>query len=231
MDRICHDLYQGATFQYFRQPRDLHRSGESTNRTSGFAIGSTPIRGGKIFATNSSMADPATICDIDFSFFLPKGSKEITTQAGMLIVWWKTFQQSGFLRKNPGCSILESSAGILRIKGVEVGDTAENKIRSSMKKIKVEDLGKMQAYDLLASIPEEDPQGRGQRDLRDMEKKLSVKIVFDKSGGHVYLVGDAKKLEKKVFAMRNLLSHYHWRLSGTDALSCRNKAKFMMFEK
>ena len=177
------------------------------------------------------MADPATIRDIDFSMFLPKGSKEITTQARTLIVWWKTFQQSGFLKKNPDCSILESSAGILRIKGVEVGDTAENKIRSSMKKIKVEDLGEMQATDLLVPIPEEDPQGRGQRDLRDMEKKLSVKIVFEKKGGHVYLVGDAKKLEKKVFAMRNLLSHYHWRLSGTDSSSRRNKAKSMIFEK
>jgi hypothetical protein len=177
------------------------------------------------------MADPAKICGIDFSMFLPEGSKEITTQAGTLIIWWKTFQQSGFLKKNPDCSILESSDGILRIKGVEAGDVAENKIRSSMKKIKVEDLGKMQATDLLASIPEEDPQGRGQRDLRDMEKKLSVKIVFEKSGGHVYLVGDAKKLEKKVFAMRNLLSHYHWRLSGTDSSSCQNKAKPVIFEK
>ena len=86
-----------------------------------------------------------------------------------------------------------------------------------MRKIKLEDLGKMNATELLASIPEEDPMGRGLRDLREMEKKLSVKIIFnhDKNGGHVYIVGDSKKLEKKVFALRNLISHYHWRLSGT----------------
>ena len=167
------------------------------------------------------MADIATFCDIDFTMFLPKGSKAIPTQAGALVLWWRTYQESGFLRKHPGCSVLCSPSGVLRIEGDGIGDDAKNKIRSSMRKIKVEDLGKMQATDLLASIPEEDPQGRGLRDLRDMEKKLSVKIVFDDDGGHVYLVGDAKKLEKKVFAIRNLLSHYHWRLTGTNVSSSK----------
>mmetsp|Transcript_21903 Transcript_21903/g.54232 ORF Transcript_21903/g.54232 Transcript_21903/m.54232 type:complete len:163 (-) Transcript_21903:890-1378(-) len=160
------------------------------------------------------MADRATVCDIDFTAFCPTGSKQVATQAEALVVWWKTFQQAGFLRKNPDSLILNSPDGILRIQGV--GDAVETKIRSSMKKIKAEDLGQMQATGLLESIPEEDLQGRGLQDLRDMEKKLSVKIFFDHGGGHVYLVGDAKKLEKKVFAMRNLLSHYHWRLSGRD---------------
>jgi hypothetical protein len=153
--------------------------------------------------------------------FLPKGSKHIPTQAGALLLWWRTYQESAFLRKHPVCSVLCFPSGILRIEGDGIGDDVKNKIRSSMKKIQVEDLGKMQATDLLASIPEEDPQGRGLRDLRDMEKQLSVKIVFDDDGGHVYLVGDAKKLEKKVFAIRNLLSHYHWRLSGTDVSSSK----------
>lgn len=163
------------------------------------------------------MEDPAaSVCDIDFTVFCLKGSKQVATQAEALVVWWKTFQQSSFLKKNPGCSILQSPIGIIRIQGIGIGNAAENKIRSSMKKIKAEDLGQMHASELLATIPEEDSQGRGLQDLREMEKKLSVKIFFDQSGGHVYLVGDTKKLEKKVFAMRNLLSHYHWRLSGRD---------------
>ena len=159
-----------------------------------------------------------TVCEVDFSSFCPTGSKNIPRQAEALLVWWKTFQQSGFQRKNPDCSIIQSSDGILRITGLEDVANAENKIRSSMKKIKAEDLGNMQASDLLASIPEEDPQGRGLRDMKEMEKKLSVKVYFDTTsgGGHVYLVGDAKKLEKKVFVMRNVLNHYHWRLSGLD---------------
>jgi len=169
----------------------------------------------------SNMADTTTFCDIDFTMFLPKGSKDVQTQAGALVLWWRTYQESGFLKKNPDCSVSDSSSGVLRLEGVDIGDVVKNKIRLSMRKIKVDDLGKMQATDLLASIPEEDPQGRGLRDLRDMEKNLSVKIVFDDDRGHVYLVGDAKKLEKKVFAIRNLLSHYHWRLSGTDVSSSK----------
>ena len=170
------------------------------------------------------MEDSEYICDLNFETFLPNGSKQAATEAEALIIWWKSFQQSSFQRKFPECSVLESSAGILRINGFVPGGTVETKIRSSMKKIKVEDLGNMQANELLASIPEVDPQGRGMKDLRDMEKKISVKIFFDKSGGHVFLVGDAKKLEKKVFAMRNLLSHYHWRLSGRD-VSVQSKKK------
>lgn len=92
----------------------------------------------------------------------------------------------------------------------------EEKARAALKKIVVEDLGKMDAPELLTSIPETDGEGRGMVDLRSMEKKLSVKVVFDDVTGHVYLVGDAKKIEKKCFALRNMLSHYHWRLSGKD---------------
>ena len=86
----------------------------------------------------------------------------------------------------------------------------------ALKKILVEDLGNMNATDLQASIPEEDSDGRGMSDLRSLEKKLSVKVVFDDVTGHVLLVGDAKKMEKKVFVIRNMLSHYHWRLLGLD---------------
>ena len=92
----------------------------------------------------------------------------------------------------------------------------EDKARAALKKILVEDLGKMDAPELLTTIPETDAEGRGMVDLRSMEKKLSVKVVFDDVTGHVYLVGDAKKIDKKCFALRNMLSHYHWRLSGKD---------------
>lgn len=138
------------------------------------------------------------------------------TQANALIQWWETFQKSSFVRKHPDWNVSRPSSEVLRIEGANDDNTVENKIRSAMKKIQIEDLGNMQATDLRASIPEDDAQGRGMRDLREMEKKMSIKIVFDDDGGHVYLVGDTKKLEKKAFVIRNLLSHYHWRLFGKD---------------
>lgn len=86
----------------------------------------------------------------------------------------------------------------------------------ALKKVKAEDLGNMNAAELQKSIPSKDAEGRGTEDLSALEKKLSVKVIFDSITGHVLLVGDEKKLEKKAFAIRNMLSHYHWRLSGTD---------------
>lgn len=163
------------------------------------------------------MTDLSIEREIDFSSFLTKGSKKTSIQAQGLIRWWKIYHQPGFLRKHPECTVVDLSPEILRVEGkIDDDANAINKIRSSMRKIKIEDLGFMQATDLLASIPEDDPDGRGLKDLRSIEKKLSIKVVFDDSKGHVYLVGEIKKLEKKAFALRNLLSHYHWRLSGTD---------------
>jgi nitrate reductase NapAB chaperone NapD len=86
----------------------------------------------------------------------------------------------------------------------------------TIKKINVEDLGNMNAKELQQSIPMNDSDGRGMADLQNLEKKLSVKVVFDHVTGHVLLVGDEKKLGKKVFVIRNMISHYHWRLSGKD---------------
>ena len=74
----------------------------------------------------------------------------------------------------------------------------------------------MNASELQLAIPMEDSEGRGMTDLISLEKKLAVKVVFDQESGHVLIVGDEKKLEKKVFVIRNMISHYHWRLSGTD---------------
>ena len=86
---------------------------------------------------------------------------------------------------------------------------------SALKKCESEDIGAMDASSLWEAIPEEDGAGRGRRDLAAMERELSVKAAFCEDG-HVVLVGAKAKLQKKAFAMRNLLSHYHWRLSGRD---------------
>ena len=100
----------------------------------------------------------------------------------------------------------------------------EKNVFQTLKKITVEDLGLMNATELQSSIPQTDKHGRGMLDLYALEKKLSVKVVFDSQTDHVLLVGDEKKLEKKVFVIRNMLSHYHWRLSGTDVAMGKNKA-------
>jgi len=90
-------------------------------------------------------------------------------------------------------------------------------IEGVLKKVEVEDLGEMDAQRLLASIPETDADGRGLHDLRLLERELSVKVVFCAPPcTHVLLVGAKAKLSKKCFVLRNLLSHYHWRLSGRD---------------
>lgn len=95
-------------------------------------------------------------------------------------------------------------------------DQLEKSIHTALKKISIEDLGNMNAIELQSSIPEKDSEGRGMNDLHDLEKKLSVKVIFDDVTNHVLLVGEKKKLEKKVIVIRNMLSHYHWRLSGSD---------------
>ena len=90
-------------------------------------------------------------------------------------------------------------------------------IHTVLKKVDVDDLGDMDAQTLLESIPEEDDAGRGRQDLHKIEKDLIVKVVFCAAPGrHVLLVGAKAKLAKKCFVLRNLLSHYHWRLSGRD---------------
>lgn len=103
----------------------------------------------------------------------------------------------------------------------------ENAIQKLLKKITIDDLGYMNATELKYSIPTAGDTGtvkqqninsqkRSINDLYNLEKKLAVKVVFDDLTGHVLLVGDWKKLEKKAFEIRNILSHYHWRLSGKD---------------
>ena len=55
-------------------------------------------------------------------------------------------------------------------------------VASAVKKIDVEDLGDMSAPSLLSTIPDEDAAGRGMRDLRKIEKELSVSVVFGDDG-------------------------------------------------
>ena len=88
-------------------------------------------------------------------------------------------------------------------------------IRAALKKVEVDDLGAMGAARLWEAIPEEDGAGRGRKDLAAMENELSVKVCFCEDG-HVLLVGSKAKLQKKCVQLRNLLSHYHWRLTGTE---------------
>jgi hypothetical protein len=89
-------------------------------------------------------------------------------------------------------------------------------LQAALKKIVVQDLGDLHAKELLATIPiNDDAQGRGQADLAAMEKQLAVKVVWMlDDGGHVLLVGSKAKLDKKCGAIRNMLSHYYWRLTG-----------------
>ena len=118
---------------------------------------------------------------------------------------------------------IEGRSGVRVAGPLEAGESAEQfearwrqQIRVAGKKVDVEDLGMMDAARLWDAIPEDDGAGRGRRDLERIEKDLSVKVVFCLSNGHVLLVGAKAKLQKKTFVLRNLLSHYHWRLSGRD---------------
>jgi hypothetical protein len=138
-------------------------------------------------------------------------------QAQALVIWVKSFHLPTLCRKsvsNAGMHVTNTEPGKLLLNGI-LAPTWEKSIHSALKKVIVEDLGNMDATALLPTIPETD-EGRGMQDMMAMQKKLSVKVVFDDETGHVFLVGDSKKLEKKCFVLRNLLSHYHWRLSGRD---------------
>ena len=110
------------------------------------------------------------------------------------------------------------------------------------KKIVVEDLGNLNAIELYNSIPVgKDKDGRGLDDIYEIEKSLNVKLVFgckscsscccddnnsnntccnnnnnNNNNNHVYLVGPKPKLTKKCLVLRNILSHYYWRLTGIE---------------
>jgi hypothetical protein len=154
----------------------------------------------------------------------PEKQRIALAKAQATVVWLQTFHVPSLRRKQQSNSrtaqvtemqVTNPGPGTLVLEGADA-HVWEKSIQSTLKKIVTEDLGNMNATELVPTIPETDPEGRGMQDLQATEKKLSVKIVFDEDTGHVFLVGDAKKLEKKCFVLRNMLSHYHWRLSGTD---------------
>ena len=137
--------------------------------------------------------------------------------------WLHSFWFGGQMKKHSVRMSIEGRSGVRVAGPLEAGESAEQfearwlqQIRVAGKKVDVEDLGMMDAARLWDAIPEDDGAGRGRRDLERIEKDLSVKVVFCLSNGHVLLVGAKAKLQKKTFVLRNLLSHYHWRLSGRD---------------
>ena len=105
--------------------------------------------------------------------------------------------------------------------GTEDSRDASSAVRKELvmafKKISVEDLGNLNASALAESIPpDDDKDGRGWNDLHRLEHQLAVKVVFQHDNGHVYLVGARPKIQKKCLVIRNILSHYYWRLSGKE---------------
>jgi hypothetical protein len=152
----------------------------------------------------------------------PQKKQIALAQAQALIDWLQSFHFPSQIRKSKleNVQIHSSGRGRLLIEWKEENNNSEfsweKKMQAALKKVVAEDLGNMNATELFSSIPETDSEGRGLSDLRSMEKKMSVKVVFDDETGHVFLVGDSKKLEKKCFPIRNMVSHYHWRLSGAD---------------
>ena len=96
-----------------------------------------------------------------------------------------------------------------------VVDHIQKQLATAMKKVQVEDLGPMNATELWETIPLHDHQGRGREDLARMQTELNVHVEVAENQ-HLYLVGQKQKLSKKCITLRNVLSHYHWRLSGKD---------------
>ena len=159
-------------------------------------------------------------------------NEKISAHANALALWLLAHHFPSRIRKYSGdgeiSARLSSTRGRIELLVVPsssstfLRDEWIKAARSSLKKIKVDDLGYMNATELVSTIPATDGEGRGLSDLQFTERKLLVKVVFDDVTGHVYLVGDAKKLEKKCFVLRNLLSHYYWRLSGNDVAFSKN---------
>ena len=110
----------------------------------------------------------------------------------------------------------------------------ERKIDKILKNVIEQDLGMMDATILVPAIKDSNS---GWNDLQNLEHDLGVKMFFcvetteedakgettttDSHGkmyvaDHIYLIGAKKKLDKKCSDLRNLLSHFHWRLAGRD---------------
>ena len=157
------------------------------------------------------------------SSLMPPDSGNLRAYGEGKAKWLEMFWFPTQRRKQPTLSFSVVNCTIICIKSdscpVETkcsafDDSWRKSVSSALKKIEVEDLGDMDAMELQESIPEEDSNGRGMKDLLALQKQLSVRVVF--CNKHVLLVGQKSKLQKKCFVLRNMLSHYHWRLSGKD---------------
>jgi hypothetical protein len=175
--------------------------------------------------TASEETTTVVVLDLSTSFrsntaTSPEQQRIALAKAQATVVWLQTYSVPSLRRKQRTANeavvqVTNLGPGTLVLTGTHA-HVWEKSIQSTLKKVVADDLGNMNATELVPTIPETDPEGRGMQDLQATEKKLLVKIVFDEDTGHVFLVGDAKKVEKKCFVLRNMLSHYHWRLSGTD---------------
>jgi hypothetical protein len=99
----------------------------------------------------------------------------------------------------------------------------KKKVDTGLNKVIQQDLGPMNAPELLQAIHDTvntNTGNTGIADLTTIEQKLSVLVYFDCTDGpgkdHVLLLGTKKKLDNKCAGLRSILSHYHWRLSGKD---------------
>lgn len=166
----------------------------------------------------------ATNSSVSLTFPLKDGSSSLPTACIRASYgqahWLQSFWIASAKRKHESAEIQlflgsESSYPILTIEDCSRDkEYWEKQVTSVLKKVVVEDLGNLQSRELWDTIPVEDPHGRGRTDLQNIEKLLTVKVVF--CSQHVLLVGAKAKLAKKCSILRNFLAHYYWRLSGKE---------------
>lgn len=142
-----------------------------------------------------------------------------------IAAWLRSFWLVSTQKRNPSFDFSISLSEVDEVGRVIVTPKVENiqvdwkhtwekKIKSKIKKIEVEDLGKMDARDLYVSIKESK---NGLVDLEKLQKEVSVLVFFStETDQHLRLVGAKNKLQRKCSDIRSLLSHFHWRLSGED---------------
>lgn len=110
--------------------------------------------------------------------------------------------------------VIDSEAGAVRVVTTRDGEGVWRKaVEKELKNVRTEDVGKMSGRNgrsLRDAFNEE-----GLEKLSKLEKDLRIKVIF-RCDGHVLLVGPKSKLQRKSSDVRNLLSHFHWRLSGQD---------------
>ena len=136
------------------------------------------------------------------------------------LAWLGSFWVDSQRKRNPHVAITTDD-GLITISAVPAAaETAETfrerwekAVAAALKKVEQDDLGDMggRGRSMREQFP---PDGLAQ--LATLERELSVKVCFC-ANGRVLLCGAKAKLLKKCLPIKNLLSHYLWRLSGKDA--------------